>query len=100
MVSGDLACLPQEFQLRTVVAAFPAEAQAKVLELHNRFQFDKDALEAFDINHGRLTVEKLAVFESMLEKDAKTKVGKKTSAKSGEVVTPAKRRISLPSDVS
>jgi len=98
MVSGDLSCLPQE--VVAVVASFPSDAQAKVLELHNRFQFDKNSIEVFDLNHGGLTVEKLGTFESMLEKDFKTKAGKKTTAKPADTATSAKRRFLLPSGVS
>jgi len=101
MIAGDLATLPQE--LITLVAVFPSDAQVKVLELHNRFQFDKNNLEVFDLNHGQLTVDKLALFESMLEKEAKTKVGKKIGANSVDAVAPAKRRLSqavLPSGLS
>jgi len=99
MVSGDLACLPQE--LKKTVAAFPADAQAKVLELHSRFQFDKDNLEVFDLNHGELTVEKLGAFESLLEQEARTKA-KKVGVKSLDSA-PAKRKLppaALPSELS
>jgi len=60
--------------LQRTMAAYPADAKAKLAELYVKFKFDSDQLECFAANHGDVVkADKVPEFQRMLEAEMAVK---------------------------